>query len=121
MFDLEKEIKQWLKAFRKHRACGDARVYRCYSRKILGAGMGSLVNLLSAEVVKLIVIAALVAWPLAYLGARYWLQNFVDQIEIKPWLYLSATGVVALICGLAVSFQVVRAAGENPVHSLRQE
>ena len=90
-------------------------------RKILGAGMGSLVNLLSAEVVKLIVIAALVAWPLAYLGARYWLQNFVDQIEIKPWLYLSATGVVALICGLAVSFQVVRAAGENPVHSLRQE
>src|SRR5262249_40288494 len=57
-------------------------------RKILGAGMGSLVNLLSAEVVKLIAIATLVAWPLAYLAARYWLQNFVDHIEIKPWLYL---------------------------------
>jgi putative ABC transport system permease protein len=90
-------------------------------RKILGAGMGSLVNLLSAEVAKLIVIAAFVAWPLAYLGTRYWLQNFVDQIEIKPWLYLSATGVVVLICGLAVSLQVVKAAGENPVHALRQE
>jgi putative ABC transport system permease protein len=90
-------------------------------RKILGAGMGSLVNLLSAEVVKLIAIAAFVAWPLAYLGTRYWLQNFVDQIETKPWLYLSATGVVVLICGLAVSVQVVKAALENPVHSLRQE
>ncbi|HEY5748596.1 MAG TPA: ABC transporter permease [Chryseolinea sp.] len=90
-------------------------------RKILGAGMGSLVNLLSADVAKLITIAALVAWPLAYLGTRYWLQNFVDQIEIKAWLYLSATGVVVLICGVAVSFQVVKAAMENPVHSLRQE
>jgi putative ABC transport system permease protein len=90
-------------------------------RKILGAGMGSLVNLLSAEVVKLIVIAAFVAWPLAYLGTRYWLQNFVDQIEINPWVYLSATGVVVLICALAVSLQVVKAATENPVHSLREE
>jgi len=90
-------------------------------RKILGAGIGSLVNLLSADVVKLIVMAAFIAWPLAYFGTRYWLQNFVDQIEIKAWLYLSATGVVVVMCGLAVSVQVVKAALENPVHSLRQE
>ncbi|HEU5290351.1 MAG TPA: FtsX-like permease family protein, partial [Cyclobacteriaceae bacterium] len=90
-------------------------------RKILGAGIGRLINLLSAEVVKLIGIATLIAWPLSYLGTEYWLQSFVDRIPINPWVYLTATLIVALICGLAISFQVVKAATENPIHSLRQE
>lgn len=90
-------------------------------RKILGAGIGRLINLLSAEVVRLIIIATLVAWPLAYLGTRYWLLGFVDRIEVNSWMYFLSAGIVALICGLAISFQVIRAARENPVNSLRQE
>jgi putative ABC transport system permease protein len=89
-------------------------------RKILGASMGRLVNLLSAEIVKLIVIATVVAWPLAYVGAKFWLQSFVDQTAIDPWIYVAATLVVALICGLAMSFQIVKAATENPVHALKE-
>jgi len=90
-------------------------------RKILGAGMGRLINLLSGDVVKLVLIATAIAWPLAYIGTMYWLQNFVDRIVINPWVYFLASMVVAVICGMAISFQVVRAATENPVHSLRQE
>ena len=90
-------------------------------RKILGAGIGRLINLLSGDVVKLIVIATLIAWPLAYIGTAYWLQNFVDRITINPLVYFIASMIVAVICGMAISFQVVRAATENPVHSLRQE
>jgi putative ABC transport system permease protein len=90
-------------------------------RKILGAGIGRLINLLSAEVVRLIIVATLMAWPLAYLGTRYWLNGFVDRVEMDPWMYFFATVIVALICGLAICFQTLRAATENPVHSLRQE
>jgi len=83
--------------------------------------MGRLINLLSGDVVKLVLIATAIAWPLAYIGTMYWLQNFVDRIVINPWVYFLASMVVAVICGMAISFQVVRAATENPVHSLRQE
>lgn len=90
-------------------------------RKILGANVGRLVNLLSADMARLIFVSALVAWPVAYFGTQYWLQNFADRVETNPWLYLLATGAVALICGLAISFQVIKAATENPVKSLRTE
>ncbi|GHN02343.1 ABC transporter permease [Cytophagales bacterium WSM2-2] len=90
-------------------------------RKILGAGPGQLINLLSADVLRLIAAATVVAWPLAYVAASYWLRNFIVRIEINPWLYFLATLTVALMCAAAISFQVVKAATGNPVHSLRQE
>lgn len=90
-------------------------------RKILGAGIGRLINLLSADIIRLVIVATLMAWPLAFFGTKYWLQNFVDRIEINSLPYFSATGIVALICGLAIVPQVVKAARENPVHSLRQD
>jgi putative ABC transport system permease protein len=90
-------------------------------RKILGAGMGRLVNLLSAELVKLIVISTLIAWPLAYLGTKYWLGNFIDRIEISPLVYISAAMFVAVFCGLMICYQVIKAARENPVEALRGE
>ncbi len=90
-------------------------------RKVLGAGIGKLVKLLSADIVKLILIATLIAWPLAYFGTEYWLRNFADRIELKAWLYPSATIIVVLICSLAISFQVVKAAMANPAKSLRTE
>ena len=90
-------------------------------RKILGAGFGRLIQLLSSEVVRMILVATLLAWPLAYIGTQYWLESFVERIEINPWMYLSATLVVVIMCGAAICFQVIKAATTNPVHSLRQE
>lgn len=90
-------------------------------RKVLGASTGTLIKLLSNEIVKLIVISTLIAWPLAYFATDYWLQNFADRLSVSPWLYLLSTFVVVFIGSLAISFQTVKASMSNPVDSLRQE
>lgn len=90
-------------------------------RKVLGAGTGTLVALLSGEFVKLIIIATLIAWPVAYFVADYWLQNFADRLLISPWFFVVATVLVVLIGGIAISFQTVKTSLSNPIDSLRQE
>lgn len=90
-------------------------------RKVLGAGSGTLVKLLSQEIFRVIIIATLVAWPLAYFGTNYWLENFADRVEMTPWVYVGATAIVTLIVGFTISFQTIKAALSNPVESLRQE
>jgi putative ABC transport system permease protein len=70
---------------------------------------------------KLIAVANLIAWPLAYYAMKRWIQNFAYRIEIEIWIFLLAA-VLALVIALAtVSFQAVRAALANPVDSLRYE
>ena len=90
-------------------------------RKVLGAGTASLIGLLSGEFVKLILIATLLSWPLAYFTTNYWLQNFADRIPVNPFIYIGSTFAVVLIGSLAVSFQTVKASQRNPVDSLRQD
>ncbi|MEO9966626.1 MAG: ABC transporter permease [Reichenbachiella sp.] len=90
-------------------------------RKVLGASTGTLIKLLSNEIVKLIVISTLIAWPLAYFATDYWLQNFADRLAISPWIYITSTFVVVFIGSLAISFQTIKASMSNPVDSLRQE
>ncbi|UXX78908.1 ABC transporter permease [Reichenbachiella carrageenanivorans] len=90
-------------------------------RKVLGASTSTLIKLLSNEIVKLIVISTLIAWPLAYLATDYWLQNFADRLSISPWIYLGSTFIVVFIGSLAISFQTIKASRSNPVDSLRQD
>ena len=90
-------------------------------RKVLGATTPALVRLLSNEIVRLVIIATLIAWPLAYLATDYWLQNFADRISISPWIYLGATVAVLLVVGSAISYQTIKASTSDPVDSLRQE
>ncbi|MEO9806142.1 MAG: ABC transporter permease [Reichenbachiella sp.] len=90
-------------------------------RKVLGASTTTLIKLLSNEIVKLIIISTLIAWPLAYFATDYWLQNFADRLSISPWIYLTSTFIVVFIGGLAISFQTLKASMGNPVDSLRQE
>jgi putative ABC transport system permease protein len=90
-------------------------------RKVLGAGTGTLVKLLGNEVFKLIVIATIIAWPLAYFATDYWLQNFANKISVSPWIYLTSTLLVLGIGSLAISFQTIKSAMSNPINSLRQE
>jgi putative ABC transport system permease protein len=90
-------------------------------RKVLGASVGSIVRLLSKEFLILVVIAAFIAFPLAWWLMSKWLQDFAYRIHIAWWIFLLA-GVIALLVALCtVSFQAVKAAMANPVKSLRTE
>ncbi|SHK83015.1 putative ABC transport system permease protein [Reichenbachiella agariperforans] len=90
-------------------------------RKVLGASTQSLVQLLSTEIIKLIAVSTLIAWPLAYFATDYWLQNFASRLSVSPWTYILATLVVFLIGSIAISFQTIRASLKNPVEALRQD
>ena len=90
-------------------------------RKVLGASVFSLWNLLSREFVALVVIAFIIAAPVAYYSMQSWLQHYAYRTSISPFVLL-ATGIVALLITLAtVSFQSIRAALINPIKSLRTE
>ena len=90
-------------------------------RKVLGASSGSLFNLLSKEFLLLVMIAFVIASPLAWLGMHQWLQNFVYQVNISWWMFIAAGGLAVLVALITVSFQAIKAAVANPVTSLRTE
>lgn len=90
-------------------------------RKVLGASVPRIVSLVALEFAKLVILANLLAWPLAYLGMQEWLTGFAYQIGISPWAFLSA-GLAALLIALGtISYQTIRAATANPVKALRYE
>jgi putative ABC transport system permease protein len=90
-------------------------------RKVLGASMGNLVGLLSVNFIKLVLIAALIAFPVAWFAMDRWLQNFAYRSSISWWLFAAAGLIAALIALATISFQTIRAALANPVKSLRTE
>jgi putative ABC transport system permease protein len=90
-------------------------------RKILGASVKDVVFLLSKNYVGLVLIANLIAWPLAWLALHRWIQGYAYRVAIGWWVFLLA-GMAALLIALAtVSLLTIRAAGNNPVKSLRTE
>ena len=90
-------------------------------RKVLGASVASIVSLLSRDFLKLIVVAIIIATPLAWYVADDWLQDFAYKIDLAWWYFAVAGGVAVLIALLTVSYQSVKAAVANPVESLRSE
>ena len=90
-------------------------------RKVLGASVPSISALLVKEFVKLVVIAIVIAWPLAYLFMRRWLETFAYRIDQNPVDFVAA-GVAALVIALlTVAYHTRRVAVANPVESLRYE
>jgi putative ABC transport system permease protein len=90
-------------------------------RKVLGASVGSIVLLLSRDFIRLVLLAILVAVPIAWYVMHHWLQNFTYRIDISAWVFV-ASGLLAVVIALAtISFQTLRAALANPVKSLRTE
>ena len=75
----------------------------------------------AADFLKLVVIALLVASPLAYMAGNKWLQNFPYRVEINWWLFVLAALLVVCIALFTISFQSIKAAMANPVKSLRTE
>jgi putative ABC transport system permease protein len=90
-------------------------------RKVLGASVSNIVLLLSKDFIKLVVVAIVIAVPIAYFILHNWLQDFAYRITISWWIF-GLAGIVAIIVALAtISFQAVKAATSNPVKSLRSE
>ncbi len=90
-------------------------------RKVLGASVTSVVALLSADFAKLVLIAIVIASPIAWYAMNHWLQSFAYKVNIELWMFALA-GLLAIgIALLTVSFQSIKTALMNPVKSLRSE
>ena len=90
-------------------------------RKVLGASVSSIVNLLSREFLKLVAISSLIAFPIAWYAMHNWLKDFAYRSEISWWIFISAAALATIIALFTISFQAIRAAITNPVKSLRTE
>ena len=90
-------------------------------RKVLGASTASIIFILSKDFLRLIIISALIAFPVAWSAMNQWLQSFAYRINISWWMFLVAGLLMVLTALITVSFQSVKAAVANPVKSLRTE
>ncbi len=90
-------------------------------RKTLGASNSGIIVLFSKEFTKWVVIANLIAWPVAYYLMSRWLQNFVYRIDISYWVFILAGVISVFIAMITVSSQAIKASLANPVDSLRDE
>lgn len=90
-------------------------------RKVLGASVASVVTLLSKDFLKLVVIAFVVATPIAWYAVHQWLQDFAYRIDIQWWVFPLAGIIAIFIALLTIGFQAIKAAISNPVKSLRTE
>ena len=90
-------------------------------RKILGASVPNILLLLTKEFLKWILLANVIAWPIAYYFMNNWLKDFAYRINITLWPFL-LSGIIALLIAIAtVSYQSVKAALANPAKSLKCE
>ncbi len=90
-------------------------------RKVLGASVGGIVAMLSKDFAKLVLIASVIAFPVAWWAMHKWLQSFAYRINISWWVFVIAGVAAILIALITVSFQAIKAAIANPVKSLRTE
>lgn len=90
-------------------------------RKVLGANVGRIVTLLSKDFLKLVLIAALLAFPIAWFAMNNWLKDFAFRISIEWWVFILAGILASFIALLTVSVHAIKAANANPVNSLRSE
>ncbi len=90
-------------------------------RKILGASVSNIVAILSKDFIQLVVLAFVIAAPLAWWAVYKWLQNYVYKTTLSWWVFASAGAAMLVIAILTLSFQTIRTALSNPVESLRME
>ncbi len=90
-------------------------------RKVMGASVTQITVMLSKDFVTLVLIAIVIAAPIAYWAMSRWLQNFAYKINLSWWIFVSAGIVAVLIAVITISEQAIRAALANPVKSLRTE
>jgi putative ABC transport system permease protein len=99
----------------------EQRVKEIGIRKVLGAGIASVTQLLSKDFMKLVVAGFVIAVPVAWFIASRWLQNFAYRIELNWWVFVLAGFIIAAIAFITISYQSIKAALANPAKSLRTE
>jgi putative ABC transport system permease protein len=90
-------------------------------RKVLGASVVGVTALLSKDFLKLVFLASIIAFPIAWLLMNKWLQDFAYRVKISWWVFILAGIIALLIALITISFQSIKAAIANPVKSLRTE
>ncbi|MBK7940140.1 MAG: hypothetical protein IPJ82_25025 [Lewinellaceae bacterium] len=90
-------------------------------RKVLGASVVGITSLLAKDFLKLVVIAIVIASPLAWWAMNQWLAGFAYRIDIQWWMFVVAGAGAVAVAFLTVGFQSVKAALANPVKSLKSE
>jgi putative ABC transport system permease protein len=99
----------------------EQRVKEIGVRKVLGASVPGLVTLLSKDFITLVLIANLIAFPIAWWGANQWLQEYAYHIDVSIWVFVVAALVATGIALMTTSYQAFKSARANPVDSLRSE
>jgi putative ABC transport system permease protein len=87
----------------------------------MGASVQNIVTLMSGQFIKLVLIACLIALPLAWYGINTWLDEFAFRIDLALDLFLVPVVILLVICLVTVSFQIIKGANANPAKVLRSE
>jgi len=90
-------------------------------RKVLGASVSGVLVMLTKDFTKWVLVANIIAWPVAWYAVSKWLQGFAYRVEMSWWIFVLAGGIALMIALLTISLQAIRAATANPVESLRYE
>ena len=90
-------------------------------RKVLGASVNNIIFILSKDFFKLVIIATLIAFPVAWLCMHYWLRGFEYRINISWWIFLLAGSIAVIVALFTICFQTLKAAFANPSKSIRTE
>ncbi len=90
-------------------------------RKVVGATIFDVVSLLTKDFIKWVLVANIIAWPIAYYLMNKWLQDFAYRIDISWWMFVLSGGIALVIAFVTISFLAIKAAVANPVESLRYD
>lgn len=90
-------------------------------RKVLGASITNVLRLISKEFMVLVLLANVIAWPVAYFVMNKWLGEFAYRVQISLFIFLLSGGLALTIALLTVSWLSIKAATANPIESLRYE
>ena len=90
-------------------------------RKVVGASVRSITALLTVDFLKLVIVAILIATPIAWWGATQWLQDYNYRINLSIWVFALAGAIALFIALVTIGIQTIKAAMANPVHSLKTE
>ncbi|TBW25898.1 ABC transporter permease [Gramella sp. KN1008] len=90
-------------------------------RKVVGAGIGTVTMLLTRDFVKLVLVAFVIATPVAWYFSSEWLQNYPYRVSLSLWMFLAAGLIALIIAVFTISFKTIHAAVQNPVKSLKTE
>jgi len=99
----------------------ETRIKEIGIRKAMGAASGDIFRLLTWEFARPVLWANVIAWPIAYFAMNWWLSGFAYRIDLSPWLFLAAGGLVLLIALVSTALQSLQSPRAKPVTALRYE